>query len=270
MVAGDPAEGAKDAILQVTSSLDVEAGELSASSAIHHVASMAEVIALALRSRLGRAERLDPVPLGEHEWHSNLFRARGANHRIALVAYLDDNTLRSLAHSWRTIGELAALEEPLTLTAVVIGASRGGRRHSPWAKAFVHPVQKVIRFGRRKGSKADGFTEGWKEAWREQTNIPADTWLERMQVDDMLRDLIESRKVQFNAGDERMKMARREMLNLTDDLVRARTDAPMRRSSCDEIGHGSCPWQPYCYSPNFVRVEDLGHLYRRRPESPIP
>lgn len=264
LVAADPSQGAKDAIIEITQNLDVETGELSPSSVVRHVECMSEIISLALRSRMGRAARLDPVTIGSNEWQSNLFEFRSGLHRIVLASHLDDDSLRSFAHSWRTIGELAALERSIFLTVVIVGSQKGGRRHSPWAKGYIHPIQKVLRFGRRKGSKADGFTEGWKEAWREQTNIEAETWLDRMLVDEMLDDLIVSRKVQYRGEDSRMKTARRDMITLADQMASARTDAPMRRSSCDEIGHGACGWQQFCYSPVDVRVEDLGHLYRLR------
>lgn len=264
LVSSDPVQGAKDAIAERTSRLDVIAGNLSPLSSVRHVEAMAEVMALALRAKFGRASRADPVPIGDHEWHSNLFVLRGQLHRIVLVSHLDDDTLRSFAHSWGTVGELAALERPLFLTVVIVGAQRGGRRHSPWAKGYLHPVQRVLRFGRRKGSKADGFTEGWKEVWREQTEISAETWLERMNVDAVMDELIVSRRIQFNGDDERMKQAKRDIFTLAESAGAACTSSPMRRSSCDDVVRGACPWQTVCYSSTPVTPDDLPGLYRRR------
>jgi hypothetical protein len=175
---------------------------------------------------------------------------------------MDDDSLRSYAHSWQTIGELAALERPLTLTIVIIGAQRGGRRHSAWSKGFQHPIQKNLRFAPRK--KDSGFTENWRTVWREQSNYDAKVWLEQMKNDEVIGELIVSRKIQYNGDDERMKTAKRDMLALAGEMVRARTDAPMRRSSCDELGKGACPWQNCCYSPIPVTPDDLLHLYRRK------
>jgi hypothetical protein len=271
LVASDPCEGAKWAIADVTQSRDVNAGDLSPISAVKHAEAMAEVIGLALREKFGQAKMPEPVAFHEHEWQSNLFECRGQLHRIILGSYLDDDSLRSFAHSWQTIGELAALERSLTLTVVIIGAQRGGRRHSPWSKGFLHPIQKTLRIGRRKAGQGDGFTTGWKEIWREQSDIKAETWLDRMKTDEMLGDLIVTRKIQYRGEDERMKAARREMLILADQMGSASVDAPMRRSSCDEIGRGACPWQPVCYSPVPVSPDDLPHLYRireMRPEVP--
>jgi hypothetical protein len=262
---GDP-----DAISRITQRLDVNAGDLSPLSAVRHVECMAEVIGLALREKLGVAQRLEPVPLLSHEWQSNLFECRGTLHRIILTSYLDDDSLRSFAHSWQTIGELAALERSITLTVVIIGAQRGGRRHSPWAKGFLHPIQKTLRIGRRKAGGADGFTTGWKEVWREQTEIKAETWLERMKADEMLGDLIVSRKITYRGEDPRMVQAREDIHTFADQMGEASlaSDLPLRRSSCDEIGRGPCPFQPVCYSSTPVTPDDLPHLYRAK-ETPL-
>lgn len=262
LVAKDPVQGAKDAILERTQRLEVSAGDLSSLSAVRHVESMAEIIALALRAKLGRASIPARTPLGDNEWRANLFECKSELHRIILVSHLDDDSLRSFAHSWGTIGELAALEQSITLTAIIIGAQRGGRRHSPWAKAFLHPVQKSLRFAPRK--RDDGFTANWKTCWREQTEIKAETWLDRMKTDEVLEELIVSRRIQYRADDQRMAQARNDMLALIPEMDAARGDAPMRRSACDEIGRGACPFQAVCYSPTLVTPGDLPHLYRLR------
>ena len=208
VVAPDPGEGAKDAVRAVTAVKDVDAGPLAAISAVRHVGLMAEVIALALRRKLGPMARLAPVPMGKHQWHSGLFETRSAIlHRFVLVSHIDDDVLRGFAHSWGTVGELAALGRDVTLTFIAIGAQRGGRRHGAWSKCFQHPVQKtMLRFGRRKGS--NGFTDGWKDIWREQTDIAAARWLDQMQADDVLADLIQSRTVPYRKDDARIAQAK--------------------------------------------------------------
>lgn len=268
LIAHDPVQGAKDAIVQKTQTLDVNAGDLSPISAVRHIDAMAEVIALALRAKLSRGMVPDQAPIGEHQWYSNLFEIKGELHRIILASHMDDDSLRSYAHSWGTIGELAALERPLVLTIVIIGNQRAGRRHSAWSKGFLHPVKKALRFGRRKSGKADGFTEGWKEVWREQTEIKADVWLDRMRTDEMLTELILTRRIQYRGDDQRMVQARKDMLLLADGIERARPDAPMRRTSCDEIGKSPCPFQAVHYSPVPATPEDFPALYRAR-ETPL-
>jgi len=263
LTGADPVQASKDAILDITQRLDVTAGELSPISVIRHVDAMAEVIALALRAKFSRMAKPDLIPFGDHQWRSNLFEGRSGDlHRLILASHMDDDSLRSYAHSWGTIGELAALERPLALTVVIIGPQRGGRRHSAWAKGFQHPIQKVLRFQQRK--KADGFTTGWKEVWREQTDIAAQVWLDRMRMDDILPDLIVLRQIAYRADDARMVQARRDMLALIPKIESVTRDEPMRRSSCDEIGRGACPWQALHYSPTPVTPGELEHLYRRR------
>ena len=264
VVAPDPGEGAKDAVRAVTAVKDVDTGQLAAISAVRHVGLMAEVISLALRRKLGPMSRLQDVEFGKHQWHSSLFETRSAIlHRFVLVSHIDDDVLRGFAHSWGTVGELAALGRDVTLTFIAIGAQRGGRRHGAWSKCFQHPVQKtMLRFGRRKGS--NGFTDGWKDIWREQTDIAAARWLDQMQADDVLGDLIQSRTVPYRKDDARIAQAKSDMLTILPAMESASVDSPMRRSSCDDPIKGACPWQALCWSPSEASAEDLGHLYRQR------
>lgn len=269
VVAPDPCEGAKDAVRAVTAVKDVDAGPLAAISAVRHVGLMAEVISLALRRKLGPMSRLQDVEFGKHQWHSSLFETRSAIlHRFVLVSHIDDDVLRGFAHSWGTVGELAALGRDVTLTFIAIGAQRGGRRHGAWSKCFQHPVQKtMLRFGRRKGS--NGFTDGWKDIWREQTDIAAARWLDQMQADDVLGDLIQSRTVPYRKDDARIAQAKSDMLTILPAMESATVDSPMRRSSCDDPIKGACVWQALCWSPTEASAEDLGHLFARR-ASPSP
>jgi len=255
-----------DAIRAITAVKDVTCGDLAAISVVRHVGFLAEVISLAIRRKLGQMSRLQDVEFGKHRWRSNLFEtAKGELHRIVLVSYLDDDALRSFAHGWGTVGELAALQRDVTLTAVVIGASRGGRRHSHWAKCYQHPIQKsCLRFGRRKGGKAEGFTDSWREVWREMTDISAGVWLDKMHADDVLGDLIQSRRIPYRADDHRIVKAREDMFTILPQMEKASPDDPMRRHSCDDPIKGQCPWAFLCWSPSPVEIDDLPHLYRHR------
>ena len=257
-----------DAIRAITAVKDVTCGDLAAISVVRHVGFLAEVISLAIRRKLGQMSRLQNVEFGKHQWSSNLFEtSKGELHRIVLVSYLDDDALRSFAHGWGTVGELAALQRDVTLTAVVIGASRGGRRHSHWTKCYQHPIQKsCLRFGRRKGGKAEGFTDSWREVWREMTDISAGVWLDKMQADDVLGDLIQSRRIPYRADDHRILTAKSDMLKILPQMEKASPDDSMRRHSCDDPIKGQCPWAALCWSPTLVDIDDLPHLYQRRKE----
>jgi hypothetical protein len=264
IVGENPCTSAIDAIRAITAQYDLTECNIAPISVVRHVGFMAEVISLALIRKFGRMSRLQNVEFGSHEWQSNLFeRKNGDLHRIFLVSYLDDDSLRSFAHSWGTVGELAALERDVTLTAVVIGAQRAGRRHSHWSKCWQHPIQKsALRFASRK--RDDGFTKGWREVWREMTDISAATWLDKMGTDDVLPDLIQSRRVPYRPDDYRMVKAREDMFKIIPQMESASIDDPMRRSSCDEVGRSACPFQAWCWSPTAVDLDDLDHLYRAR------
>jgi hypothetical protein len=268
-VEGGITGSALDAIRSITAVKDVETRQLAAISAVRHIGFMAEVVSLALTRRFGQFRRIDPVPFGKHEWQSNLFESKHGLHRIILTSSLDDDALRGYAHAWGTVGELVALKKDIILTAVVVGAQRGGRRHSHWTKCFQHPVQKsALRFARRKGGKADGFTEGWREVWREATDIATATWVDRMESDSVIEELIKTHRVPFRAEDHRLVLAKRDMLKILPQMESASEESPMRRSSCDSV-FGACPFSPFCWSPTEVELSDLAHLYRSK-ITPVP
>lgn len=257
--ADEPEQAAKDRTLEIAKEFELDAGEHNRFLVVRHVGFLAGIISMALRERLGILAPVTPTK----DWESALFETQaGVRHRIELVSAFDDDRLRQSAHSWGVIGELAALEKPLTLTAVVIGAHRGGRRHSAWSKGYLHPQNHTLRFARR-GQK--GFSDGWDEVWRDhRTEISTEKWLEAMKSDAALDGLILSREIAYNASDARMIAARKEMRILEKEMGSAREDSPMRRSSCDEVGRGACPFQSVCWSPVDVTPDQLVHLYRKR------
>ena len=257
-----------DAILDLTQRLDVSAGELSPISAVRHVESMAEVISMALEAKLGRMHRIDPVALGDHQWQSNLFEDRsGFLHRLILASHMDDDSLRSYAHSWGTIGELAALERPYR-------AADRDHRLPAWRPAAFRVVQ-GLPAPHPEGAAVPAAQEGrWLHAGLEGVLARADrdqspTWLDRMRLDEVLPDLITVRRVQYRPEDERMKQARRDMLALIPRMEAVTAEEPMRRSSCDELGKGACPFQAICYSPTPVEPADLPQLYRACETLPV-
>ena len=258
----DPEQSAKDETLRIAKSREIITDQ-NAFMVTRHIGFLAAILVTVLQSRLGQLTR---VPATE-EWESNLFSTpSGDRHKILLVSALDDDRLRAAAHSWSVIGELVALQSPLTLTAVVIGSQRAGKRHSAWAKGYIHPkFATKLRF-RERGAKEDGFGNGWLTVWREQRGeISTEKWLSTMAEDGVLDSLIISRTIPFNTEDNRMKIARRDMLSIADKINDARESSPMRRSSCDEIGHGACPFQNICWNATETDPSQLPQLYRSRP-----
>jgi len=261
----DPEQTAKDATIKLAQTRELQLFDLNAFMVIRHIGYLAGIIATALQNKFGILTRLAPTDCHEFEWHSDLFEtASGTRHRIVLVSHLDDDRLRAEAHSWATIGELAALQSPLTLTAIIIGAHRGGRRHSPWAKGLLHPQNHSLRFAARQRMKGSGLNSGWEEVWREHKGeISTAQWLDRMAGDGVLDQHILSREIRFSASDNRLVVARREMIQIMRAMKSASEDSPMRRSSCDETGRGACEFQAVCYSPVPTDPSQLVHLFTR-------
>jgi hypothetical protein len=260
LVALDPEQEAKDSTMRIAASQELILSELTGFLTIRHIGYLAGIIAVALRERLGILKSVQTLHNGSFEWESALFETTsGARHRIELVSHLDDDRLRACAHSWRVIGELAALQAPLTLTAVVIGANRGGRRHSEWAKGLLHPSNSVLRFARRNKART-GFNDAWIPVWREhRSEISTEKWLAAMKQDGVLDGLILSREIPYKPEDNRMVTAKREMAYLAGVMEGAHENAPMRRSSCDDWG--GCPFARCCWSPTEATPADLPHLY---------
>jgi hypothetical protein len=258
---------AHDVTLEVARTHELQTGSENAFMLIRHYGYLAGILAVALRERFGAFSKLPPKHTTDFEWESNLFRAGKKNHRIVLVSHMDDDRLRAIAHEWGTVGELAALEYPLTLTIVIIGASRKGRRHSAWTEGYLHPTNRTLRFKRRQ--KGNGFTDSWEQVWREHKGeISTEKWLQVMKDDGVLDELILSREIAYRAEDYRMISARREMVEVMGRMDSASESSPMRRHSCDVTGRGCCEFQSACYAPIETSPSQLVHLYRAIPSSP--
>lgn len=271
----DPEEAAKAECMKIASKKELILTDINKFMSIRHTGYLAGIIAVALRERMGILHRVPNGFLADMEWESGLFETEsGIRHRIELVSHFDDDRLRAVAHSWRVVGELAALGEGLTLTAVVIGAHRGGRRHSEWTRGLQHPQNKVLRFARRNKSRV-GFDDTWVKVWREhQTEISTEKWLASMKQDDVLDPLIMSREIPF-VDDHRMVQARRDMEIATYAFDAATERSPMRRSSCDDWG--GCQFGHVCWSPKAASPSDFPELYsilvdtpRAKPEEDRP
>ena len=109
-----------------------------------------------------------------------------------------------------------------------------------------------------------GSLLGSVDCWREMTDISASTWLDRMENDDVVWDLIQSKKIPFKLGDKRIEQAKSDLFQILPRMAEASMDDPMNRTACDDVIHGVCPWQYYCWSPVEVELDDLNHLYKTK------
>ena len=77
----------------------------------------------------------------------------------------------------------------MQMAVIVLGQSRGGKRHGPWARALRHPANKKLRF-RKKHAVSEGFKNTWLDVWREDyDDISTQDWLQGMLNDGVLQDV---------------------------------------------------------------------------------
>jgi hypothetical protein len=235
---------------------------------VHH-AYLAEVLARVLRQPSGEARQVHPrVGLGVGEWWPEAYLDPSGMRllRFVLVDHWDDDRQLAECHSWRTIGDVCVTGMPMTLQVLVIGQSRSGRRYGHWTRARQHPLNKGIRFARKTG-KGEGLAESWKTVWREEIGVKADSWVEQMARDGVLREAAFNVEVRVPE-----KWARERVL---EDVKRIGAEIeelrekrkyglpPMTRSACDDVIQGPCPFQSVCYAAMEIGPGETG-LFRQR------
>lgn len=154
-----------------------------------HLAGLADIVTWVVRGSGPAWKRPHAIGVGEGvTWESGAFlEPKGAHlKRLILVDRWSKERQMAEEHSWRTMGEMTAYELPMTEIVIVIGQSRDGRRHSPWTKAWTHPVNGSLRMRKRDGR---GFTGDWKPVWREM-GYNREAWLDCMTEDAVLADVL--------------------------------------------------------------------------------
>ena len=96
------------------------------------------------------------------------------------------------------------------------------------------------------------------------TDIQATPWLNQMENDGVLEDMIQTRRVSFSAQDRRIKQAKDDLIKILPSMKSSDVNSAMNRTACDDVIHGCCPFQQFCWSPVEVSLDDLGHLYKRK------
>ena len=231
--------------------------------AMHH-AKLAGIIAVALRSAfagpwkaVGDSDIGLPT-LGAVSWRSGLYDAgNGIPRRVVLVDRWSDDRKAAELRSWRTLGEVCALNRPVLVTAVTIGASKDGKRHSAWTKCYQHPKNRTYRFKRK--NAAEDFGSNWEPIWRENSEIPTAAWLARMQHDDCMVDVVQT----VEAGvPKRREAFLAEMRRATEEMRQpAEEIPPMRLAGC--YGFTPCPFLAVCFGTGEPIPENYN--FRRKP-----
>lgn len=158
-----------------------------------HYAKLAGILTAVLRSvPSGPWLPLSPTSLRPYgfQWHSACYRVPDAPLpvRIALVDRWTDDRSRAEMGGWRTVGEVCALNSPITLTAINIGPAKNQRRYSAWTRCYRHPRNRTFRFQRRHTS--EDFSRTWAKLWREDCDLTTHAWLSKMNEDGCIDDLV--------------------------------------------------------------------------------
>ena len=187
-------------------------------------------------------------------WSTALYGSgQGLPRRVVLVDRWSDDRRLAEVRSWRTLGECAVMNTPILLTAVTIGASKDGRRHSAWTKCYRHPKNRNYRFKRR--TATEDFSATWAPVWRENTDIPTAEWLKKMQNDGCMGDVLDTITVQ---PPPRREAFVKEIMRASEEMRNASGTPPMRLTGCSPVGYSACPFQDVCFGKKEPTPEAYG------------
>ena len=181
------------------------------------------------------------------DWQlSCLVDESGLLHRWICVPKWEEDTRFREIHSWAVFGDCCAAQVGMTLHVIEIGEQRKGHQHTPWAKAYRHPViPNKFRFRKVDGSRLE---RSWTPVWYQNSdkNDPK-TWVDLMEHDGL--ELIHHLAIKEPAK-EHVEQFARELLDEAErgaDNYRAWNSIPMYRPACD-LPY-VCPWQLICFAP---------------------
>ena len=257
LTGADPEKAAENEFLSLAANpgLDIW-GRDTFAVAMHH-AKLVAIIAVAIRSAFAapwtnwRVEAHAPEVQG---WSTALYGSgQGLPRRVVLVDRWSDDRRLAEVRSWRTLGECVVLNTPILLTAVTIGASKDGRRHSAWTKCYRHPKNRNYRFKRR--TATEDFSATWAPVWRENTDIPTAEWLKKMQNDGCMGDVLDTITVQ---PPPRREAFVKEIMRASEEMRNASGTPPMRLTGCSPVGYSACPFQDVCFGKKEPTPEAYG------------
>jgi len=221
----------------------------------------------------------DPVRLrttaGEVSWQPRAWPDEsGVLHRWIAVDAFDDGVLARECHGWQVFGDMAVVEAPLTLHVVEIGQQRAGRRHSPWARAWRHPViAGRYKFQRNDGKGGHRALSGdqWRPLWyADQPEPDPVAWVDVMDAEGVTEGLLHHIAI-AQPSEESASRSREQIGQVARQMELAREghpgpaggmELPMARGACD--GWVICPWQQACYREQpEAGIAELG-LYQIR------
>jgi hypothetical protein len=208
-----------------------------------------------------------PPPIGMMEGQTSYLPLSwpddsGTLHRWITCDAFDAEVLAREAHSWHVLGDMVMCDAPLMLHAVEIGQQRAGRRHSPWARCYKHPViAGQFRFQRPDGRGGWRKLSGdqWKPVWyADQTRPDPEAWCDLMDADHVTQSLLHHISIAQPSAAQARRI-RGEILQVAGEMERAARlsplpespmAVPMARSACDPVW-GPCPWQHGCFAEEY-------------------
>jgi len=207
-----------------------------------HYAKLAGILTALLRTGTEPWTHIPDAELTDGSlWRSGCYHVTGATLpvRIALVDRWTDDRRRGELGGWRTIGEVCALNSPITLTAINIGPAIHQRRHSAFTRCYRHPRNRTFRFARRHSE--EDFSRTWAKLWREDCDLRTREWLDKMHEDGCMDDLVAHVTVPVP---QRRAAYLLELERMVRD-IRGLPEVPeMRLSGC--FGLSPCPFTAVC------------------------
>ncbi len=255
----DWGEVAGEELYALGSEPGLETAHYDVHSEVVHLACISDLVTTAIR-KPGEApwQTPEPMRLGDGpEWISGAYLDPQGEHlrRTVLVSNWSDDRHYSESRSWFSLGEVCIYSLPMQQVVVVLGQARGGKRHGPWAKGLRHPLNKGLRF-RKKRDVASGFKSSWEEVWREDYDeISTQEWLQAMLEDGVLQDVCFNVDIPVPAAAVReriVEMAKRKM-----DKLAGLTELPDPQLT-------GCDWPVPCVfrDPCHAGREPREGLYR--------
>jgi hypothetical protein len=255
---GDYGEIAGSAVMQLAEDrgLDTESHKLYP-SVIHH-ACMADLIATVVRKPSDPAWLIpDPV----QNWTSECFLSPDGQtlRRIMLASSWSDSRHYAECRSWRTLGEVAHYELPMSMIVAVIGPERDGLRRGAWTQGFLHPQNHTLRFRKKSRSVSEVFNDKWEHVYREDhAEISRETWLNAMLKDDVLGEVLFRVDIPIPPSPHLLRI--RQMASRKLERLYALKEKPEANlSSCE--WPVKCPFLRMCHTlPEVDPAEKYGFI----------
>lgn len=253
----DPGVRSGDEVMTIATEreLDILTSQYDCAS---HTAALSDIITTVLRNRSTlRYERPEDRTVKSLTWVSGAFleptglRLRG----IRIVDRWSDERRQAELHSWRTLGEQAVYELPMTLTVIVVGQRRDGRHHSPWSRGYLHPKSRFLRIASRVGNKSafSGFIPCWRE---ECDNISRDKWIDQMEEDGAMSQVLMD--VDLPVPDPAFLSKIRHLAEKKMQQIAAKDVPPPNISACD--WPTPCMFRKCCWS--FTEPSERNGFFR--------